>query len=168
MGQSLLHSSRRLPLIFPFNCLRFTEVQQQMPKISQPQGISLISLKCIFLKTQPTWLVFYLARNKNSYGQKKIKEVKVKAVTQISYENQRKELPLDICHAWFLSVWRNMSNSYLLQYLFSTATVFRHGSWIHYPTKLCSCLLTARTAVLQQTGGFVALIVAHIYLHHHY
>lgn len=137
------------------------------PKISQPQGIFLISLNCIFLKTQPTWLVFYLARNKNAYGQKKIKEVQVKAVTQISYDNQQKELPLDICHAWFLSVWRNMSNSYLLQHLFSMATVFHDGSWIYYPTKLCSCLPHCQNCS-SSTDRWIHGTDWSTYSHHHY
>lgn len=48
----------------------------------------MISLKHIFLKTQSTRLDFSLARNKNAYGQRRMKEAKLKAVSQISYENQ--------------------------------------------------------------------------------
>lgn len=48
----------------------------------------MISLKRIFLKTQSTRLDFSLARNKNAYGRRRMKEAKLKAVSQISYENQ--------------------------------------------------------------------------------
>ena len=83
----------------------------------------MISLKCTFLKTQSSRLPFSLARHKNAFGQNRKEEAKLKAVAQISYENQESETasgPL-LC---MIFISRNMDSSYLLQRLFTTAAAF--------------------------------------------
>lgn len=59
--------------------------------MSPPGGISTISLKCTFLKTQSR-LLFSLARHKNAFEQNRKEEAKLKAAAQISFENQESEI----------------------------------------------------------------------------
>lgn len=55
--------------------------------MSPPRGISMISLKCTFLKTQSR-LLFSLARDKYAFEQNRKEEAKLKAGAQISFESQ--------------------------------------------------------------------------------
>lgn len=72
--------------------------------MSPPRGISMISLKCTFLKTQSR-LFFSLARYKNAFEQNRKEEAKLKAVAQISFESQGSETALGpFVHDFYLSV----------------------------------------------------------------
>lgn len=63
----------------------------------------MIAVKCTFLKTQSSRLLFSLARHKNAFGQNRKEEAKLKAVAQIGYENQGR-LRTSFMHDFHLSI----------------------------------------------------------------